>query len=335
MPFAILLMSCGTEPNFPENAPRCNLYWVSYRNGPPNIWIMKFPGGSPEQFTFFEEGAGRWGVDFSPVEVCYLGARTNNHWNIFRIDNFGANPVQLTDESQYDGNPTVSPDGERICFVTKRYYFSYYDRELAMMNSDGSELTRFTTWEGSDDSPIWSPDGSRIAFVREFEYGQYSIMIKGADSADTALKVTSEQNYAYDPIWAPDGNSIFCVMTVNGIRDIYKIPLDVGEPINITQSDWADECPSLSPDGEYIAHRIYRSGQWDLAITEIDRFETFFLTDDQNEDLSPCWSPDGSWVFWIRIIDGDREVVCTPVKGSGEIYRITKSPGDDIRIMCR
>ncbi len=297
--------------------------------------MMDFPDGEPHQFTFFDEGCGRWGIDFGPAGECYFGAKSDNAWNVFRIDCPGANPDQLTDNSLYDGDPAVSPAGDRICFITKRYYFSYYDRELALMNADGSSLTRFTIWEGSDDSPVWSPDGSKLAFVREFEYGQYSIMIADAGSGDSPYKLTSEEYYAYDPMWTPDGSAIICVMTVNGIRDLYRVPLEGGTYENLTQTDWSDECPAISPDGTEVAHQVYHSGQWDLAVTRIDDCVTRFITIDANEDLSPCWSPDGTWLFWIRIVDGDREVFGTPVESEFEFYRITESPGDDIRIICR
>ena len=62
----------------------------------------------------------------------------------------------------YDTDPSWSPDGSRIAFV------SYRDGnrpEIYVMNRDGSGQIRLTDNPAIDHSPSWSPDGSRIAFV--------------------------------------------------------------------------------------------------------------------------------------------------------------------------
>lgn len=38
-------------------------------------------------------------------------------------------------------------------------------REIAVMNADGSNLTRLTNNPSADCNPIWSPDGKQILFT--------------------------------------------------------------------------------------------------------------------------------------------------------------------------
>ncbi len=332
---ALILAGCGTGPEYPSDAPECTLYWISYQNGPPNIWTLDFPDGKPRQFTFFDNGCGRWGFDISPSGECYVSAQNASDWNIYRITSPGAVPILITSESQYDGEHAISPDGGTICFVTKRWYFDLYDRELALMDPYGGNIRRLTVWRGSDDSPAWSVDGSKIAYVREFAYGQYGIMVIEPESGDSAVRITDPEYYAYDPIWTPNGQSLICVMTVNGIRDIFEVPIDGSSPTNITGTAWTDEGPALSPDGGRIAHRVYRSGQWDIAVTRIGDGVTLLITDDSAEDMSPCWSPDGSWLFWVSRTNEGRDIFCAPADGSSGPYRITDSPNDDIKVICR
>ena len=79
--------------------------------------------------------------------------------------------TRLTDNDVEDDDPDWSPDGGRIAFS------SYRDgnREIYVMNSDGSGVTRLTDrflwstkWRRGTldyaDEPDWSPDGRRIAF---------------------------------------------------------------------------------------------------------------------------------------------------------------------------
>ncbi len=331
---SVLFVCCSSEPSGPGVGPECTLVWTSYRSGPPNIWTLELPNGEPKQLTYFPEGCGRWGVALSLDNWVYFGGKQNDIWQLFRMKRSGGAAIKLTDNAQYDGDPTVSPDGDRVCFLTKRWGYTYYDRELASMPSSGGEVTRLTFWDGSDDSPVWSPAGDRIAFVRATSSGRFVVMTLDPDNPDSLETWTPTGDDCYEPRWSPGGDKIVCVLTENGIRDICSIDLPSGEIRNLTGTDWSDEKPSVSPDGKRIAHQVYRNGQWDIAITEMDGSGSFFLTDDPAEDISPCWSPESDWVFWVSYRDGDREIYGTRADGSEPAYRITNSTGDDIRPRC-
>jgi YD repeat-containing protein len=59
-----------------------------------------------------------------------------------------------------DEQPVWSHDGSRIAFVSTRDG----DKEIYVMNADGTNQTRLTADPGNDDSPSWSPDGSKLIF---------------------------------------------------------------------------------------------------------------------------------------------------------------------------
>ena len=52
----------------------------------------------------------------------------------------------------------------------------YWDREIYVMNVDGSNLTNLTNNAAPDAYPSWSPDGTKIAFVT-IRDGNYEIYV--------------------------------------------------------------------------------------------------------------------------------------------------------------
>lgn len=71
-----------------------------------------------------------------------------------------------------NGNPSFSPDGNFMVFVSNRDSKSGADIRVYLVNLTTGITRALTSGEsGRDDSPHWSPDGSRIAFVRHSSEG--------------------------------------------------------------------------------------------------------------------------------------------------------------------
>ena len=61
----------------------------------------------------------------------------------------------------FDSAPAWSPDGMKIAFESD----VDGDREVYVMNRDGSNLTQLTTNTIHDEGPAWSPDGTMLAYT--------------------------------------------------------------------------------------------------------------------------------------------------------------------------
>ena len=57
------------------------------------------------------------------------------------------------------------------------------NREIYVMNIDGSEQIRLTDNPAVDSDPVWAPDGSRIAFWSRRD-GNFEIYVMNADGSD-------------------------------------------------------------------------------------------------------------------------------------------------------
>lgn len=86
------------------------------------------------------------------------------------IDVISGEIVDLSNNVAPDNQGVWSPDGNRVAFVTSDKDEQPYDsnREIYIVNGDGSGLTQFTEYDPNtvwDFCPIWSPDGTQLSFI--------------------------------------------------------------------------------------------------------------------------------------------------------------------------
>ncbi len=198
----------------------------------------------------------------------------------------GSGQTRLTFNFFFDGNPTWSPDGERIVFQSR----SDGDHELFIINVDGSGLTKLTDNDYADIFPAWSPDGRFIAFSSnrpKTEFGK-------------ELSEAARRNF----------RTIFATGPVD--MDIYIMSPDGGDTYNWTQTSslW-DSGPSWSPDGTWIAFEARPHATVQFQMTGNDIYVKNFegsnltnLTNAQARNLDGnqgpiVWSPDGSHIAFV------------------------------------
>jgi Tol biopolymer transport system component len=146
--------------------------------------------------------------------ACEAGFTCNR--DVFVVNADGSNRTRLTDDPAADWQPSWSPDGARIAFVSARNDpgAPYVGGHVFVMNAGGTDVTQLTSGSEADLQPRWSPDGGRIAFVRE-EGDAFALMIMNADGSRqtqlaTGLPSTAsvEPDLFQDFAWAPDGTMI-------------------------------------------------------------------------------------------------------------------------------
>jgi serine/threonine protein kinase/Tol biopolymer transport system component len=127
---------------------------------------------------------------------------------LWKANQDGSNPVQLTSPPMTPRLPRWSPDGTQLLFVdfTPRGKVAIYS---VSSQGGGSPQRLFPDDQEPETDPSWSPDGRSIVFSNSPEGGQNpKSVVRILDM--TSRKVTTIPASAglFAPHWSPDGRSI-------------------------------------------------------------------------------------------------------------------------------
>ena len=131
-------------------------------------------------------------------------------------------------EIQYASEPMISPSGKLI--VYRRMVFDKIEDEstgnLWIINSNGTDHQKLTSFDGNESNPVWSPNGDRIAFIRETNDGP-EIFVYWLITKKTA-RISSLENTPSNLSWSNNGEHIAFTMKVKSdppvLADIPKKP---------------------------------------------------------------------------------------------------------------
>jgi Tol biopolymer transport system component len=135
--------------------------------------------------------------------------------------------TRLTNHPAFDFEPTFSPSGEEVAFVSPRNG----NTDLFVKAADGSGQIRSLAMGDASGKgvPHWSPDGKYIAYFvngsgRTFDLGYLSL----ADNAEPAFlfKTPFHEN---EPAISPDGRYIAYTSNESGRYEVYVSPFPEGD----------------------------------------------------------------------------------------------------------
>ncbi len=110
--------------------------------------------------------------------------------------------------AEYEMGPTEVPSRPQTAKVPAKFHPSWKiafrsdqdgDREIFVMNADGSGQTNLTNDAASDQAPSWSPNGKLIAFDSNRD-GDFEIFVMNADGSGQTQLTTNAARDA-SPSW--------------------------------------------------------------------------------------------------------------------------------------
>jgi len=260
--------------------------------------------------------------------VAFVVARTDKAKDRYATDLWildlatGASKPLTTHEAN-ETQPTWSPDGSRLAFVSGRAEGS----QIFLLDMSGGEARQLTQVKPGAGAIAWSPDGQRIAFL--------SSALTEAERKAKEEKEKAEKEAAEAPRLADGGKVLDTAEPEQVIENLFfrrdgspgYLSLDrthiwtvpVGddfpaEATRITHGDYNDGPPVWSADGKTIFFGATRKpdAEYTLSDSEVYRVpadgsaEPQALTSRYGPDGSPMVSPDGRWVAYFGFDESER-----------------------------
>ena len=275
----------GTMPQWSPDGKRL-AYLSDF--GPLNALVVMDMYGGPTRYLT-PDGSQALHLVWSPdgKHIAYEAVVGDNR-DIYVVDACDTpacepNPHNLTGDSRLDSNPSWSPNGRQIVFLSSRTG----QIEIFVIDVDGSSIRQLTQDSHADlSAPQWSPDGQQIAFASS-QGGNWDVYVMDAACPDQppycegSLRNLS-LNPAGDtqPTWSPDGKWIAFTSHRDGNNDIYLVSPDGSNLRNLTNNPAEDKAPMWLADGQSIAFESNRARLLgdDIFIIQVETGETRQVT---------------------------------------------------------
>ena len=139
-----------------------------------------------------------------------------------------------------------APTTAKIAFMTARNK----NRDIYLINPDGSGMERITHHPAMDVGPRWSPTGEQILFESDRDRVPLSwdLYLMDADGSNVR-RIFAKSRDRRSAVWSPDGKQIVYTRWEQGINYIYIAPIDGKKEARVIIGSQ----PSWSPDGTEIA----------------------------------------------------------------------------------
>lgn len=261
---------------------------------------------------------------------------------------------RLTDPEKepsfYNTSPALSPQGDKIAFISNRdYYFGLYIMD-ALTGKTVKRLVESNQTPDFEELNIltpgltWSPDGNKLALSAEHSGFDviYLFDLENDETETLNLKFEAIESVT----WSHDGKYLAFVGQNPQQSDIYTYNLETKEIINLTDDIFSDSDPSWSNDDKSIYFVSDRDGSinredhnpdYKMNLEKFDQKDIFKLqvadhkiiriTDlPYSDETSPHEEASGDRLIFISDLNGINNIYIKQIKSEDEKFSVIDSP---------
>ena len=258
---------------------------------------------------------------------------------------------QLTRNGNIDKDPTWSPDGTQITWMSNKLRGGP-GFDVWVMEADGKNQHAIVEDAGDGiRRPRWSPDGTKIAFVANAGAQNWYIFFvdftrlegKGKKQKPLIYDVTGtgrfpRQEADRDPVFSPDGTLLAFESNRDKNAEIYvaditgepgakgkKVPGDIQQRLAADRAQ--DRRPRWSPDGQHLTFQSDRTGDWQLYSIN-PKGENLQQLTDNGLNWRAEWSPNAKQIAFESKRDKNPEIYVMNADGTNQV-NLTNHPTHD------
>jgi len=280
-----------------------------------NLWQIRISSktwrvtGSPQRLTFGTAVEAQPALAGARMVFASL-VSNDDIWSLPVDPNRGrvtGNLQRLTQDAAVDFWPSVSADGKRVVFRSRRSG----NFDVWLKDIESGKETALTATPDNEFSPHLNQDGSKVVYGETG--GMYVLTIGSGGVPGAPDKICDNCGTVYD--WSPDSRKILSVVGRPGeTRYLRLFDLPTAEWTVLAQHPKDLLAGArLSPDGQWASfvettaptrRRIFVVPA--TAKTAVPPNQWIPITDGQRLDREPRWSPDGKLLYFLSERDGFR-----------------------------
>jgi len=289
-------------------------------------------------------------IAYEVRETLMEGEKSEFLTHVWVVKTDGSTNRQYTRGNKSATNPSFSPDGRYLAFLSNR---NGEHRQVYQMYLDGGEAVQVTHAENGVNSYQWSPDGSRIAFTmtdpkteeekerekekrdvhlvdQEYRFNHLYVETVFEDPEKNSVKqVTSGDMSVNSFDWSPDGRTIvFSHHPTPKIDDLFfntdisLVPADSGTVKELVTWEGADGSPHFSPNGQFVVFESQGGTPEPIGLSDVYRVpveggtpQPLAHTPDRNANIVD-WAPGGKSLLVTEVRHTYTALYRLPVDGS-------------------
>jgi eukaryotic-like serine/threonine-protein kinase len=231
-----------------------SIIFSSNRGGNRGLWSVR-AGSAPEKLPFGDNGVH---PAIAPAAHRLVYVEQTVDTNLWRVSLKHAEPAhQINISTREETMPDISPDGKRAVFCSMRTG----NWEIWASGIDGSRPVQLTNLAGPRTiHPHFSSDGQKVVF--DAVTGEHrDLYVVGADGGPLRRLTSEGENLRAS--YSPDGLWLCFTSNRSGRTEIWKMPAEGGEPVQLTRTGPREGF--FSPDGKLIYFLyLYQEGIWSI-----------------------------------------------------------------------